>query len=181
MRGTSGLVLVTVAVLGAAACATATGDVSGGDARFDASAPAFDDSSDFGEGGVPPEDLRDAGSGTTWTALYRDLFGPSAPSGCAGDGDCHGTATQAGAEASGGFVCADQAGCRDSLLSPSTGLVQAKDAAEPSKAALIFELRHRNAAGKVVGIMPKRPASYVFSHDSMARIETWIQNGSPND
>ncbi|MBN9167259.1 MAG: hypothetical protein BGO98_17810 [Myxococcales bacterium 68-20] len=128
----------------------------------------------------PPEDTVDAGAGVTWTALYRDLFGPMAPSGCAGSGTCHGAAGESGAQASNGYVCATKEGCRESMLSLETGLVQSRDFSAPSKSTLVDVLRRRDANGAVVGSMPKR-SSYVFSRDSIDRIETWIANGAPDD
>ena len=147
----------------------------------DEAAPAHgSSSSDATTPEVPPEDLVDAGAGVTWTALYLDLFGPTAPSGCAGSGVCHGAAGESGAQASNGYVCATKDGCRESMLSLETGLVQSRDFAAPSKSTLVDVLRRRAAGGAVVGSMPKR-SSYVFSHDSIRRIETWIANGAPDD
>lgn len=141
---------------------------------------AGDDSGSSTTDGGAPEDAIDAGSGTTWTDLYRDLFGATSPASCAGSGACHGDANQAGARSSNGFVCTDKDGCRNSLLSADTGLVQASDSAAPEQGALIHTLRHRTTSGSVTGTMPKG-GSYVFSRASVTRIETWIRNGAPND
>ncbi len=125
----------------------------------------------------PPED--DAGSGTKWTDLYRDFFGPSGRASCAGDGACHGAPNQAGAITAGGFVCADEAGCRTKMI--ESGLVRLPaDASDPSSSTLVRILRKRNPDGSVTGIMPKRPA-YVFSKTSIGRIETWIASGAKPD
>jgi hypothetical protein len=168
--------LLLVAVLGAAACATASGEVSGGDPKTE---PVVD------AGGAPvdagpttfPEDLVDAGSGTTWTALYRDLFGPTGVTSCAGNGTCHGGADQAGAK-SAGFLCADQKGCRQSLV--DVGQVRTRDTTAPDKSLLVLTLRHRADSGNIVGIMPKTPP-FVFPRSAMDRVKTWIAAGFPDD
>lgn len=122
----------------------------------------------------------DGGAGATWTDLYRDLFGPAAPASCAGSGACHGALEQSGAQASRGYVCATKESCRSSMLSSGTGLIQPGDFAAPEKSKLVTALRRESASGGVVGTMPKR-STYVFSRQSIARIEAWIRNGAPND
>ncbi len=137
---------------------------------------------DAGDGAVAkPEEAIDSGSGTTWTDLYRDLFGPTGQASCAGDGLCHGSASQAGARGSNGFVCADKDACYASMTAASPGLVTSTDTTDPTKSVLYLTLRHRRTDGSVTGSMPKRPFSYVFSTASMARIATWIQSGAKND
>lgn len=162
----------------AAACGAGEGrdGAPGGD---EAPSAPMETTASVADGGTA-EDLVDAGAGTTWTDLYRDLFGPSAPASCAGSGACHGAAEQSGARGSYGYVCASRDGCRASMLSPETALVQASDFGAPSKSTLVQTLRRRSASGSVVGSMPKR-STYVFSHDSIARVEAWIRNGAPDD
>jgi hypothetical protein len=128
----------------------------------------------------PVGDQKAEGVGTTWSALYRDLFGPAATASCAGNGMCHGSAAESGTQASHGYVCATREGCRTSMLSIETALVQSSDADAPEKSTLVQVLRRRNASGKTVGTMPKR-SGYVFSEDAIDRIETWIRNGAPDD
>ncbi len=91
---------VVAAVAIAAACTDAGGHASGGDLVFEGGAPAA-----ASEGG--------GGTGTTFTDLYRDFFGPTGAAKCAGNGTCHGTPDQAGASASGGYVCPDAMGSAD--------------------------------------------------------------------
>jgi hypothetical protein len=129
--------------------------------------------------GPPPEDSVDAGSGITWTDLYRDLFGPSGQASCAGDGGCHGAAESSGSVPS-GFVCASKGDCRASILSADSSLVLPGDSSAPARSQLVATLRRRSATGGIIGLMPKSPA-YVFSHDSINRIEAWIRNGAPDD
>jgi hypothetical protein len=171
MRGAALVAIGITAAACAASCATATGDVSGGDPRF-AEDAGGDAPTSF------PEDDIDAGAGTTWTDLYRDLFGPTGGGSCAGNGTCHGAADQAGTK-SVGFLCADQDGCRASLF--ATSLVRALDAQKPDDSGLIGVMRHRSPSGAIVGLMPRAPGTYVFSHDSIARVRAWIAAGAPND
>src|SRR5512140_1093248 len=84
--------LVVVAVANPLACTDASGTVSGGDLTFAAGAPAVIAAADAGPG---------AGTGTKFSDLYRDFFGPGGAAKCAGNGQCHGAADQPGAMASG--------------------------------------------------------------------------------
>jgi hypothetical protein len=157
------LVAPSLATVG---CGDATTEVSGGEPRFDAAAPQL------GEG-------RPSASPTSWTGLYRDIFGPNGTASCAGNGTCHGSKEQLGARSSGGCVCADQEGCRASLLDPSTGLVKPDDKRAPETSGLYAVLR-RVEGGRAVGIMPKEPP-YTFTEAELTRIKTWIANGALND
>jgi hypothetical protein len=137
-------------------------------------------SSDQAQTGPAPEDLLDAGSGTTWTDLYRDLFGPTGQARCSGQGGgCHGASESSGTIAS-GYVCSTAEGCRASLLSPESSLVQPQGSGSLDASKLVRALRRRSAAGSIVGAMP-RDSAYVFSHDSINRIEAWVQAGAPDD
>jgi hypothetical protein len=159
------------ALVSAAACSSSSGSGSPGDADASAIEAGVDAAPE------PPED--DAGSGTAWPDLYRDLFGPTGRASCAGDGACHGAPNQAGAISASGFVCADETGCRTKML--EAGLVKLPgDASDPSSSVLVKVLRKRNADGSLTGFMPKRPA-YVFSRTSIGRIETWTANGAKAD
>lgn len=162
-----------------AACSASTTSPEARDESLNEAA-AVSAGTDDGKVAQAPEDLLDAGSGTTWTDLYRDLFGPTGGASCAGNGPCHGSAEESGASGSHGYVCASREGCRESMLSLETGLVQASDSTAPEKSTLVATLRRRSAKGGIVGTMPKR-SEYVFSHDSIARIEAWIRNGAPDD
>jgi len=174
--------LVALAAACATACTAATGEVHGGALKLDAAPPQAlqVDAGPIGDAGLSPEDLVDAGAGTTWIDLYRDLFGPMGLASCAGSGSCHGSADQAGAHGSFGYVCATRDGCRESMLSLATGLVQPQDFDAPAESGLVTALRRRSASGTVVGTMP-RTSPYVFSHDAIARIESWIGRGAPAD
>ena len=128
-----------------------------------------------------PEEREDAGTGSTFTDLYRDFFGPTGKASCSGDGLCHGASTAAGAKGSGGFVCgSDATACWTSMTSGRSALVTTADAADPTKSALYLTIRHRRTDGSLAGSMPKRPL-YVFSTASMQRIAAWVQAGAPND
>ena len=157
--------LVVASAIALGGC-SASGTTSGGDPRFDPAEPIVESSEE------------DAGSGTRFTDLYRDFFGPTGKASCAGNGQCHGAAEQPGA-ASSSFVCADQAGCYTSMTGASN-LVRTSDASDPANSVLIGILRHRDSTQKVIGYMPKSPA-YEFSATSITRISDWIAAGAPND
>lgn len=157
-------VAVSIAALAALACACSDAKVNGGDARFDAAAPT---------GPAGPG----VSGGSTWAELYRDYFGPTGRASCAGDGACHGSSDQPGAQAS-GYVCAGgQDGCYSGITNPKTRLVVPGDTTTPpEKTGLHIILRKSDGTG----IMPKRP-EFVFADADMRRIDAWIASGAPND
>lgn len=169
------------------ACSDADGQLRGGATQFDAAPPTDDgdpdltesDASDVDAAGWPEEQL-DAGSGTTWTDLYRDFFGPTGAASCSSANTCHGDPSAVGTTKSAGYLCADKDGCRESMLSDSTLLIQPRDVAAPADSTLVRILWHRKADGSLTGSMPKTPR-YVFSRASLERVQTWIANGAPND
>ncbi len=128
------------------------------------------------------EEREDQGTGVTFSDLYRDFLGPTGKASCAGsDGLCHGGPEKAGALGSSGFVCgADKDACYAAMTGKAS-LVTSQDATEPTKSTLYLVVRHRRPDGSLVGNMPKRPVTYVFSTASMERIATWIKNGANND
>lgn len=154
-------------------CGDATGNVEGGGDRFDAAAPNTPaPANDEICGANGP-----SGSGTTFTDLYRDVFGPTGGASCAKFGTCHGAADQTGAQVSRGFVCDSQAGCRATMFTANPPLVKPADFPSPQTSLLIQTLRHRTADGTLVGIMPDQPKC-VLSQDAIARIQTWISGGA---
>lgn len=170
-----------LAVACATACASATGEVRGGEARFDASP-----TEPFDAGG-PVEDADLEAPATTWRGLYRDLFGRSAPSSCAGTASCHGAVGQQGVS-SGKFLCPNIDECYDSMRSKgadrklASGLVVDADVAAPEGAMLFRVLRARRGDGTVSdGTMPARPADFAFSPAQIENIKTWISNGAKKD
>lgn len=181
LASASSLVLLAAGVTAAAvgACATATGEVSGGESRFDA-APPVTTAEPTAEAGATCVGQDGTGTEATWSAIYAEFFAPSAPASCAGDGKCHGSAAESGAKGSGGFICPDKDTCRTSMLG-APELVAAKDFTAPEKSYLVLTLRRCRAGTTQGGSMPKRPANYVFSLKAIDRIQTWIKNGAPND
>lgn len=107
----------------------------------------------------------------TWTELYRDYFGPTAPSRCAGDGQCHGGSSQSGTQSS-GFLCETQTGCRQGLIDSQ----KITPGGRFEDSALYSALRKQDS-----GYMPLRPDTYVFSPASLALIGSWVAAGAPND
>lgn len=166
-----GSTMLAVAV-GLAACAESSADVRGGELKFDPTPPVADEPN-----ACPVKDEADAGSGAKWSDLYRDLFGPTGAAKCA-DPSCHGTAGTTASRV--GILCADQAGCRESLL--DKGWIQDPgDFTAPESSGFYTVLRRCDANNETVGTMPLRPASYHFSPASLARVATWLRNGAPND
>jgi hypothetical protein len=167
---------IAICALGAA-CAEAGGDVKGGDiteAGVQATTPG-----DFDAGAklVPAECV---GEGTTWTALYRDIFATGKPGSCTYESNCHGTPEGEGAQAGAGIKCFDQAGCRQSMIDQN--MATPGNQAAPDGANLFTTMRNINPkSGKLRGRMPKDPAGYIFSDTCMQRIRTWIANGVPAD
>jgi len=163
----AGFVVLTLS----ASCGNATGKVEGGDPKFDASLPP------------PPEidaSSTDSGcSSPTWTCVYQSYFGAPPPGpGCSGEaGNCHGAATDPGAQAS-LFTCgATKDDCFRGITAKDASLV---DTGNPSGSGLFQILRH-SQAGVQIGSMPKRPAAYFFSADALKRIQDWIAAGAQNN
>jgi hypothetical protein len=175
MRGLVGgsAVVVTAALI---ACANASGDLSGGQAKLDTTPPPFN---------PPTQDAApaavDEGSGSKWSDLYRDLFGPTGhPPSCSFQSDCHGSPEGEGAKSPAGIKCFDQTGCRQSFF--DTGLLKPADKDDPGNSVLLAGLlRIRRPDGSISGFMPDEPRDYVFSDKSVERIKEWIKNGAPND
>lgn len=120
-----------------------------------------------------------SGSGTTWTSLYADFFGPSGRASCAGTGsDCHASSDAAGAKSM-KFVCASKDGCLASMLGDSR-LVQESHFSAPESAYLVAVLRKEASDGSIRGTQPKSPP-FVFHEKSIERITTWIGNGAKDD
>ena len=181
-----GLITVLVAAVISAGCATASGDISGGEQdRLDASSPPALTS----EAGSSEPTYADAAP-DTWKGIYRDLFGRNSPASCAGSGVCHDAAGKPGAQSS-NFVCADLDGCYTSLRTaispiPSDGtraLIDDASLTAPDNAYLFTIIRYRTADGTLVPNrgMPQVPADYYYSAADIARIKAWMMAGAPND
>ena len=178
----STILVVGFALSAPVACTSATGDVRGGEARFDAaspdplvvpiSEPTFAD--------APP---------TSWRGIYRDFFGRRSKASCAGNGTCH-EAGRGGAKVS-NFICADVDGCWSSLRTAKdpdprvsmVALVEAVDSAAPDNAYLFKVVRFRTADGTLVPNrgMPQVPRDFAYSADDVTRMQAWIKAGAKND
>ena len=156
-------------------CAEAGGEVSGGERRFDATAPNLPLGDDAGTSETIACAPADRATGHTFTDLYKDYFGHVGGPACSGDGACHGAPEQEGASVS-GYVC--PAGNRDACYQGlrSSGLVLAADRDIPENSRLYSVLRKVNGAG----FMPLRPQC-AFDDVDIARITAWIRGGAPND
>lgn len=167
-RPTAASIFVLVLAVTFAACAEASGKIRGGGEEQDTSAQLYL--------GCDPTEQIDAGNGTAWSDLYRDLFSASGAGGC-GQTQCHGS------EQGDGFIgstilCADEVGCRDSFR---TNLVRLPaDATEPETSGLVSIMRHCDDDRRRLGLMPKSPANYFFSRKSIERVKAWIAAGAPD-
>jgi hypothetical protein len=132
---------------------------------------------DGGQEAEPSYVLDDgSGSGTTWSELYADFFGPSGRASCAGTGtSCHASQRSEGYARS-MFLCTDEASCLQSMKGASN-LIKSSNFAEPENAFLIGVLRKSKADGSIVGTQPKSPL-FVFHANSIERIKTWIGAGA---
>jgi hypothetical protein len=167
---------LTVAAL--AACARSSGEVEGYELN-DAGAQAVVALSACGL------DIPDFGTGTTWTDLYRDIFGPTGkPGSCSLESNCHGANAakdpKAGANDPAGIKCFDQKSCRQSFF--TAGLLNSSSAKNPDNAPLFGVLRLCQPNGSAVGIMPKDPvASFKADGSNVQRIKAWIRAGAPDN
>ena len=163
-----------------AACAEAGGELKGGELTdggvLATNPPAF--TPDTGASDPGPDCLD---MGTTWTALYTGLFGPTdRPGSCTFRSNCHGTPDGAGAQLGSGIQCFDQKGCRQSFH--DKGLVTPADFAAPERSVLLAGLlRVRKPDGTTLGFMPQNPPDYVFPDACVERIKTWIRDGAKDD
>jgi hypothetical protein len=184
MRGLLLVVGLLAIVPCTSACTNATGDVSGGDPRpFDAATPTplavVDTEPTYAD--APP---------TSWRGIYRDFFGRHATSTCAGNGTCHGAATQGGSVIS-NFVCSDLDGCWQSLRMAkdpdprvsTRALVEDADIASPEQAYLFKVIAYRTSDGTLVSNrkMPQLPADFAFADEDITRMQAWIKAGAKND
>ncbi len=161
---------VGVSLFATAGCAGSVDptDIKGGQSRYDAALPPTPPVADAGP-------VLDASTSTKWSDLHAEFFKPRAAASCAGNGACHGSASEPGTVSSGGFFCTDdKTQCRQALL---TAMMLDKD---PTKARLISVIRHRDANGQEVGFMPKG-SPYTFTAQSIDRISTWLKAGFPDD
>ena len=181
LRRSSGVVCVLFALV--AGCASASGDVRGGEVRFDAAAP------DPLVVPITEDPFADAPL-ASWKGIYRDFFGRRAKGSCAGNGGCHDDPRKPGAKVS-NFVCGDVEGCYRSLRTAKDpdprvsmfALVEDKDIASPDAAYLFSILRYRNAEGTLVPNrgMPQIPSDYAYSSADIDRMKAWIKAGAKND
>jgi hypothetical protein len=153
-----------------AACAEASGEVRGGGEEQDTSAQLYL--------GCDPTEQIDAGNGTAWADLYRDLFSAGGSAGCGQPGTgCHGSDKGNGFIAS-SFLCADEVGCRDSIRTTLLRFPADKD--DPENSGLVTIMRHCDDDRRRIGLMPKEPKNYFFSRKSVDRVKTWIAAGAPD-
>jgi hypothetical protein len=155
------LVLGLVGFLATACAEASTDEAVGGTPRFDPTPPPA------------PTPVDPSVSPTSFTALYRDFFGPGAPASCAGS-SCHAR----GGGGTGAFTCGfDRAECATSAASIATNTVDKKATADFRASRLYANLR------KASGESDRMPlgSTFVFDEAALARIDAWVKNGAKND
>lgn len=153
---------------------SASGNVSGGDLRFDAGPEQPVDLDGAAYCGYPEAG---AAKGHTWPDLYRDYFGPTGAASCAGNGTCHGDANQPGAQAS-NYVCGpDSDGCYDGITSPRAGLLMKGDTTSDPKSTSLYAILRKKCG---TGSMPKSPP-FAFDAGDIQRIVDWLRAGAPKN
>ena len=157
---------VTVFAPVVVACTAAPATEVGGVPRFDLTPPSA-------EAQCAGDPTADAGDGHAFADLYRDYFGPTAKSSCAGTtGNCHGSADALGAIGSGGYVCGATAdACWQGMK--TAGLTDTNAGSNPMLAVL------RRCDGS--GSMPQQPTSFYFYADDLQRIKDWLAAGALDD
>jgi hypothetical protein len=171
--------LVVAACVASVACTDAGGHVTGGDLKFDASTSTVD---------AGPDPDIGLGTGTTFTDLYNDYFGPMGRAKCSGNGACHGSSSQPGAVASGGYICPDTGGdagtngtikaqCRASMI--SSGIITPGMPFDQSYMHNVIRKATKTAGDE--NNMPRTPFTYTFSDTSVARINAWVMGGAPDN
>lgn len=168
--------LIAVAALGA--CAEAGGEVKGGGLTEAGVAATTAPEVKAAEKKLTPAPCN--GTGTRWTDLYNDIFGPTgAPGSCTFQSNCHGPGG-GGARSLAGVQCFDMKGCRQSFL--DRNLVTPKDMADPEDSNLLKGLLRRlRPDGTPFGFMPEAPEDYVFSETCVERMKAWIREGMKDD
>jgi hypothetical protein len=150
----------------AIACSAAPDDVTGGEARFDASPP------------IAPATGCATGGGATWSDLYRDCFGRGHAD-CGGTAGCHSASADTGTSFS-GFLCGQtKDDCYKGIVG-TTSIVPVGGSTKPETTRLYVTLRKTPPLASPPRAMPDQ-SGFEFDADALARIRTWIQNGAKND
>jgi len=118
-------------------------------------------------------------AGTTWTALYRDYFGPTGVASCAGDGACHGDTSQPGYLVS-RYLCPtgnEPAKCYAGMTSTGDGGANLIVPDASFSDDLISQILCQDDG---TGIMPLY-CSYYFTTVDMQRIADWVAAGAKDN
>jgi hypothetical protein len=118
----------------------------------------------------------EAGTGSTWTELYADYFGGHGRAACAGNGGCHGSASQTGSVVT-GYVCPpDGDAGKDSCYTTLTSYLQGIGGLPMFVTGV---LRSVACPGCAMPLVPTQ--IYTFSQTDVDRISAWIDAGAPNN
>jgi hypothetical protein len=137
-------------------------------------------------------------TGSTWTDLYADYFGPGGSGSCSGQSYCHDTAAATGAMTS-GFVCGPtQESCWEGMVFgiPADAGGGIFPPLASSEGAQLFSALHKTtSSGQDLDNMPcgaapqgaepplclSTNAAYAFTPADLARITSWIQQGAQDN
>jgi hypothetical protein len=139
---------------------------TGADAAPDASAGADAPT-------VTPVPVFTLDAGVTWTALYRDYFGPIGVASCAGNGNCHGSTSELGYMVSSYLCPPTKAACYAGITSMGDG---GADLIAPDASFGSDYLSQVLCQTSGVGQMPLY-CSYTFTAVDIQRIQDWIAAG----
>ena len=150
--------LALLALLIVAGCTDATGSASGGQ----------------------PLIATEAGGPPTWTAIYKDYFGPSGQASCSALTTCHISCTTA-AGTLGGFVCTSKEACWLGMtganqLPTDAGVDGAADAGAPSASGFC----NSPGVGPVVssGLLPTQMPLYLALHQPSSSTDNTLCSDS---
>ncbi len=158
----------------------ASGMVTGGDSKFDASSASFDASFDA----ASCEPLADAGAPPTWSGLYADYFGPTGRATCTfSPNGCHAAPGDPGASATGYVCAAGKDGCYLGITSANAKSESGNPLVVPGDADASFlpQIIRKPDDGSGQLRMPLLPNTVHFCPSDVDRVRTWIQNGAKND
>jgi len=155
-----------------------SGQEDAGEAAPDGARDAGTDApGDGGDAAPVPVFTLDAGA--TWSALYRDYFGPTGVASCAGDGNCHGGTSQRGYQVS-QYLCppsGGKAGCFAGITSQGDG---GANLILPDASFSDDLLSQILCQGQGVGMMPLG-CTYTFTPVDMTRIGDWVAAGAQDN
>jgi hypothetical protein len=152
-------------------CTDATGEIIGGQ-------PLFVEGDDASDDAGPSEclDAGDRGSGSTFTDLYRDFFGPTGLASCTAMSACHISPMGRGYKNTHYTCSPDQSTC---WMTMTTSIVPSGGSATPETTTMYRALRKAPPIPHS-GPMPLG-STFAFCPSDLQRIAEWIADGAQNN